>query len=175
MRPVTRDDIDRTELDTRDHIRKVQDRMAEAIEILKYRSIKHDQSKLREPELSGYAALQKNLADAVYGTEEYRERLAECRPTIEHHYANNDHHPEYHAAGIVGMSLLALIEMLADWKAAGERTKDGSMYKSLWVNRRRFAANRDVHRILTNTAYELGWIDAGQWLELVTSPDEVMR
>lgn len=159
MNTVTAADIERTRQDTLDHIAKVQTRMAEAIAELKARSNRHDLSKLQEPELSGYAALQLRLADAVYGTEDYQARLAECRPTIEHHYAANDHHPEHHAAGIAGMSLLSLIEMLCDWKAAGERTKDGSIRQSLDVNRRRFATDLTLYAILENTARELGWLE----------------
>lgn len=45
---------------------------------------------------------------------------------------------------------------------------DGSMYQTLGVHRRRVTANPDLYRILVNTAYELDWIDAGQWLELST-------
>ena len=42
---------------------------------------------------------------------------------IEHHYAVNSHHPEHYEAGIAGMSLFDLIEMLVDWKAASERMR----------------------------------------------------
>lgn len=152
-------DLARTDADTADHIGKVQARMAEAIANLEARAAAHDASKREEPERSGYAALQARLGDIRYGTPEYREALDEARPVIEHHYAHNDHHPEHHAAGIAGMSLLSLIEMLADWKAAGERTKHGSMRQSLDVNRRRFGADAMLYSILWNTARELGWLD----------------
>jgi hypothetical protein len=78
---------------------------------------------------------------------------------IEHHYAANDHHPEHYPNGIAGMSLLSLIEMLADWKAAGERTREGSMRQSLEVNRRRFGPDDMLYGILENTARELGWVE----------------
>jgi hypothetical protein len=155
---VTQADIARTDADTQDHINKVRYRIAEAIMDLRRRAVMHDASKLEEPERSGYAALQLRLADARYGTDEYRAVMAENRPLIEHHYAHNDHHPEHHANGIAGMSLLSLVEMLCDWKAAGERTKEGSMRQSLEVNRRRFEAMPELHAILENTARELGWL-----------------
>lgn len=159
MSTVTQADLDRTDADTRDHIAKVQTRMGQILANLALRSARHDLSKTVEPERSGYAALQLRLADARYGSDEYRAVMAESRPVIEHHYTCNDHHPEHHAAGIAGMSLLSLLEMLADWKAAGERTKEGSMRQSLDVNRRRFVADSQLFAILENTARELGWLE----------------
>jgi hypothetical protein len=159
MPNATPEDIERTRRDSLDHIAKVQARMGEAIANLTIRAARHDASKLEEPELSGYASLQLRLADARYGSDEYRARLRECKPTIEHHYAANDHHPEHLDHGIAGMSLLSLIEMLCDWKAAGERTKEGSMRQSLDVNRRRFAQDPTLYAVLENTARELGWVE----------------
>lgn len=158
MQAVSEADLARTDADTDEHISKVQARMAEIVQHLKIRATLHDASKRMEPERSGYAALQVRLGDIRYGTPEYRAALDEARPVIEHHYAHNDHHPEYHAAGIAGMNLLSLLEMLADWKAAGERTKHGSMRQSLDVNRRRFVADSQLFAILENTARELGWL-----------------
>jgi hypothetical protein len=159
MTAVTPEDIERTRRDSLDHIAKVQARMQEAISSLIIRAARHDESKLAEPERSGYAALQANLGDIRYGTPEYRAALDAARPVIEHHYAANDHHPEHYPNGIAGMSLLSLIEMLADWKAAGERTREGSMRQSLEVNRRRFGPDDMLYGILENTARELGWVE----------------
>jgi hypothetical protein len=55
------------------------------------------------------------------------------------------------------MSLLDLIEMLADWKAAGERYKDGSITQSLAHNRERFEMSDQLFAIFENTVRELGW------------------
>ncbi len=60
------------------------------------------------------------------------------------------------------MSLLDVIEMLCDWKAAGERHHDGSMERSLRVNRERFSISPQLQQILENTARELGWIEGGK-------------
>lgn len=57
-----------------------------------------------------------------------------------------------------GMSLLDLLEMLCDWKAAGERHADGSIEKSLQINKKRFAISDQLNAILRNTAIELGWM-----------------
>ena len=60
-------------------------------------------------------------------------------------------------SGVDGMSLLDVIEMLCDWKAAGERHADGSIDRSLKVNRERFKISDQLHAILENTVRELGW------------------
>lgn len=60
--------------------------------------------------------------------------------------------------GVRGMSLLDVVEMLADWKAATERHADGSLAKSIEINQKRFGYSDDLRAILTNTAKSLGWI-----------------
>ena len=50
---------------------------------------------------------------------------------IEIHYAKNRHHPENHRNGIKDMTLVDLIEMLSDWKAATLRHADGNILKSI--------------------------------------------
>lgn len=56
-----------------------------------------------------------------------------------------------------GMSLLDVIEMVADWKAAGQRHADGDMTKSLEINRDRFGLSPQLFSIIKNTVKELGW------------------
>ena len=56
------------------------------------------------------------------------------------------------------MSLLDILEMLADWKAAGERTANGNLAESLAVNRQKHAIGDQLFAILENTAKELGWL-----------------
>jgi hypothetical protein len=55
---------------------------------------------------------------------------------LKHHYSHNRHHPEFFGEdGVDGMTLVDLIEMLADWKAATERHDDGDLAKSLEIHR----------------------------------------
>jgi hypothetical protein len=143
--------------DTLDHIVKVQARIEEFTNNLTVRASYHDLSKLAEPEKSGYDRLVTRLADVEYGTDEYRAALVEGKPTIEHHYAQNSHHPEHYVNGIAGMSLLDIVEMFCDWKAASERTKQGSIQASLAHNRMRFQIDDQLAAILENTVKELGW------------------
>lgn len=58
---------------------------------------------------------------------------------------------------INGMSLLDVIEMLADWKAAGMRHADGDMVASLEINKKRFVISHQLFEILKNTCAEMGW------------------
>jgi hypothetical protein len=60
--------------------------------------------------------------------------------------------------GINGMSLFDLLEMLCDWKAAGERHADGCVKRSLKVNKERFKLSDQLASVLHNTAVECGWI-----------------
>lgn len=147
-----------SEKDTIDHIEKVDENLKAVTRNLTIRRYEHDASKLEEPELSGYAALHGRLATVEYGTEEYRQVLRDGRDTIQHHYAHNRHHPEHWPLGVNSMSLLDIIEMLADWKAASERTKNGSLTKSLEVNIKRFEIGEQLAGIMINTARELGWL-----------------
>lgn len=143
--------------DTMDHMEKVTARIDQVVLDLRRRAMDHDNSKLMEPEKSGYDQLVIKLADCVYGSDEYKAALAEAKPTIDHHYAANDHHPEHWPNGINDMSLLSIVEMLCDWKAASERTKQGSILQSLTVNAKRFGIDPQLARILENTVRLMGW------------------
>lgn len=143
--------------DTLDHISKVQAHIREVVGLLRQRSLVHDASKLDEPEKSGYDQLTARLADVEYGTDAYRAALVEAEPTITHHYQHNTHHPEHFPDGIAGMSLLDLVEMLCDWKAASERTKQGSIAASLIHNKTRWGISDQLASIFENTVKELGW------------------
>lgn len=143
--------------DTLDHISKVQARINEIRAYLEGRAQLHDASKLVQPEKAGYDRLVTDLADVAYGSDEYRAVLKEAEETIAYHYAVNPHHPEHWPDGIAGMSLLDIIEMLCDWKAASERTKQGSIAQSLAHNKERFGISDQLASILENTVRELEW------------------
>ena len=57
-----------------------------------------------------------------------------------------------------GMTLIDVVEMLCDWKAATERHADGSIEKSLAHNKGRFHIGDEMHAALVNTAREMGWL-----------------
>lgn len=146
--------------ETLKHIDKVQRRLDEITANLNARRLAHDASKLLPGEKEAFDSLgpPEEMAALVYGSEEYKAKLRSIKPAIDHHYAVNDHHPEHFPNGIVGMSLMALLELLADWKAAGERHSTGNLADSLAKNRERFHIEPQLQAILENTAKELGWL-----------------
>lgn len=145
--------------DTLEHMEKVRQRLQQIRLNLSDRANAHDDSKLAEPEKSAYDRLMefKSSHDMVYGSPDYAEGLKILGPALDHHYAANSHHPQHYENGIAGMSLLDLIEMLCDWKAAGERYKDGNITASLAHNRERFGISDQLASILENTVKELDW------------------
>ncbi len=143
--------------DTLDHIENVRGKLAKAIDCLAARSLVHDQSKLVEPEKSVFDRVTPRLRGLTYGSPEYHEQLGELKVALDHHYASNSHHPEHFENGVNGMTLLDLIEMFCDWKAATERHADGSLEKSIQINRKRFAMSDQLAEIFENTRRELEW------------------
>lgn len=142
--------------ETLEHIERVRTLLARAVGNLVRRAMRHDESKLEEPELSAFNKFTPKLRDTEYGSEEYQGWLREMGAALDHHYAANDHHPEHWEHGISTMSLLALVEMLCDWKAAGERHADGGdLRRSIELNQERFGYSDELKSILLATAGEL--------------------
>lgn len=147
--------------DTLRHSLRVGELIVDVIGELCQRSVHHDLSKTQPPELEAFDEHTPRLQTLTYGTEEYRAELRAMRPAVEHHYAANRHHPEHFADGVAGMTLVDLVEMLADWKAAGERHAghDIGLRASLQIQRERFSLSNQLYQILVNTAEHLGWLE----------------
>jgi hypothetical protein len=149
--------------ETQEHINRVRDFLYGAMANISQRARVHDQSKLHEPELSAFDIATPKLATLEYGSEEYKQSLEELGPALHHHFKLNDHHPEHYENGVQGMSLMALIEMLCDWRAASERVKQrtdnpekvGTFESGLKYNQERFGYSDELAQILLNTAREL--------------------
>jgi hypothetical protein len=195
-----------TNAETLVHIRRVQQLLNGCIGNLLARGERHDASKLASPEVEVFTEFTPKLKNSTYGSDEYKSFLAAMKPALDHHYANNDHHPEFArwhcpicngqfteaeyetspqgpndsgvrycpkccsngmlyeselmlkpGASICGMSLLSVLEMLCDWKAAGERHKNGSIMQSIDINTERFNLQPHVVALMKNTVRELGW------------------
>jgi hypothetical protein len=149
--------------ETRQHIERVQHFLSKAILNLQKRAGRHDASKLVSPELEAFDIATPKLAGLEYGSDEYRQSLRDLGPALQHHFEANDHHPEHYENGVLGMSLLSLLEMLCDWRAASERVKqrtdDPSKVKTfeagLRHNQERFGYSDELAEILLNTARDL--------------------
>lgn len=146
--------------DTLWHSLRVAELMGELIKELLDRSVRHDLSKTREPERAVYDEFVPQLRATTYGSAEYRALVDAMDEGLRHHYAHNRHHAEHFADGINGMTLIDLLEMLADWKAATERTSHGDLTDSLTTNRERFGIAPQLMDVLTNTARHFGWLTA---------------
>lgn len=180
--------------DTAEHRLRVYNLMHDLAAILDGRGNIHDFSKTVDPEVSVFDEFTPKLATSTYGSEEYKGFLAAMKPALDHHYAENRHHPEYFKlwkcpecttiypdeslgdgpkvcpwcanqigqafqmqpyVGVEGMTLIDLIEMLCDWKAASERHKDGDIMRSIEINAKRFSISDQLKTILQNTVREI--------------------
>lgn len=143
---------------TQDHIARVADILDEFTAQLEVRGVDHDMSKFLAVEAGPLQAMQ-DLIDkegpAPFGSAEYRRRTALLGPMLDHHYANNSHHPEHYPEGIAGMDLFDLVEMFADWKAASERGKDNAIGLTYCIDK--YGIPPMLASILCNTADRLGW------------------
>lgn len=122
---------------------------------IKHRGEIHDASKLKSPEVELLDQYTEQLKDLKYLSPEYEECRQKIKPALDHHYENNRHHPEYWEDGIKDMSLVDLLEMVADWMAAAERTKDGDVRRSIEMNQKRFGYTDETKQILLNTVNDL--------------------
>jgi len=145
-------------LEIESHIHSVQIMIERIIQKLRYRAQYHDATKLSSPEYEIFKKYSQKLQDAKFGTEKYFAILneTEFQECLKHHYSKNDHHPQFNQNGIDGMSLLSLIEMLADWKSASN-AQGNSMLQSLKIQKERFQISDQLYHILENTIKEMEW------------------
>lgn len=144
--------------DTLRHAARVAELLAPLAAEVVARGIAHDRSKTQDPELAVFNEFTPKLKDSTYGSEEYKGFLAGMGAGLAHHYSANRHHPEHFTDGVNSMTLVDLLEMLADWKAATERHADGDLAKSLKIQRERFNLSDQLVQILWNTAAFYGWL-----------------
>jgi hypothetical protein len=140
--------------DTIAHIERVRELLGNIMEQVEQRAEEHDLWKLSRKELPNFTEAKK-LKTMTYNTPEYKEALKELGPALEHHYSKYRHHPEYHENGVDDMNLVDLIEMIADWKAAGERHRDGNIFTSINENKKRFKMSKQLCKVLWNTAKDV--------------------
>ena len=143
--------------DTKEHQRKVAELLCIVMIDLNKRAANHDASKLKDPEKEMFDRVTPLLKNSTYLSDDYMKTLEEMNEGLDHHYQNNSHHPEHRIGGIGAMSLMDIIEMFCDWKAASERHEDGSIEDSMDVNRHRFDIHPQLDSIFRNTAKDLGW------------------
>lgn len=143
---------------TEAHIARVQEHLASFCMVLEGRGRHHDISKF-DPIEAGPLQEMQNLIDreghAPYGSEEYKRRTDILRPMLDHHYACNPHHPEHYLNGISDMTLVDLVEMFCDWKAASERGQESAI--NLTHSIQKYHIDPMLASILRRTCDYLGW------------------
>ncbi|MGP1445290.1 DUF5662 family protein [Treponema sp.] len=137
------------------HIKRVNELLLQFTKEVIDRAIKHDNSKLQEPEKPLFDKMTPLLKGLTYGSNEYKKALDELKPALKHHYENNSHHPEHYKNGIDDFTLVDLVEMFFDWKATSERHADGNMFISLEINKKRFGMSEQLYNIFKNTAIHI--------------------
>ncbi len=135
------------------HINLVRKLLRVAATELLIRGEVHDQSKFSDKEVEMFAVYTPRLKGLTYGSDEYKQCLAEMKAQggLDHHYANNRHHAEYHERGISGMNLIDVIEMFLDWLASSKRHADGDVRRSIEINQERFKMDPQLVAIFQNT------------------------
>jgi hypothetical protein len=141
----------KTNAETQKHIELVRLLLKDfAIQLLD-RGVAHDQSKFSESELPVFTEYTAKLKDITYGSDEYKQCLAEMKPALDHHYAENSHHPEHFQNGIRDMTLVDIVEMLFDWWASTQRHENGDIFRSITLNEARFNIPPELSDIFRNT------------------------
>lgn len=143
--------------DTLKHVKRVSELLGNcAIEFIKRGQV-HDNSKLVSPEKELFDEYTPKLKHVTYGSPEYDKFREDLSVALQHHYANNTHHPEHYEKGVDDMTLFDIMEMLMDWKASSERHNDGNICKSISINAKRFNMSPQMEQIFKNTVKTLGW------------------
>jgi len=137
--------------DTLKHMQNVGKFINIIIRDLINRKENHDKTKLSDFEKPIFDEYTPKLKNCTYGSDEYKEYLKEMGVALKHHYENNRHHPERFENGISDMTLVDLIEMICDWKAATLRHDDGDIIKSIEINQKRFGYSDELKNIFINT------------------------
>ncbi len=143
---------------TAQHISRVQALLGEMTTELTLRGLYHDASKFSEVEAGPLQEMQDLIereGPAPYGSEEHKRRTALLGPMLDHHYANNSHHPEHYLHGVAGMNLMDVVEMLCDWKAASER--GGESVINLTYSAEKYGIEPMLLSILKRTCQHKGW------------------
>lgn len=137
------------------HNNNVQINFVSILSNLAFRMANHDQSKYTNDEYD--LVIGKPYLDTLdYNSLEYKEGLNKVKDAVKNHYRANSHHPEHYKNGILGMSLIDLIEMLCDWKAASNE-HGSTIHESIQRNIERFNLSDEMQKIMLNTVNELGW------------------
>ena len=164
--------------DTREHQLAVARILMGVAKQLLDRAIKHDESKMHEPERSGYIepVYALNAEKVEYASARYKELCSQMGEAWKHHEANNDHHIGFFVPYSVQtlndpircLDLICLLEMCCDWIAAAQRKGNDSVF-ALDAMCKKYSMDEQLAQIIRNT---LATIESWMWGEPMHSGDE---
>lgn len=148
---MTEQEYDCTQ-DVLEHKRKVKWWMRYFAGQLTDRADIHDDSKLKDPvEKATFDRWTPEIRRATFGTDEYKQALDGMGEGVKLHYKANRHHPEHYETGVNGMTLMDVVEMLADWMAVAQSK---NTHVDLKHAAERFGLSEQLVEILANTLRE---------------------
>lgn len=123
------------------------------IDELKRRAITHDNSKLIEPEISGWRKMDKEPR-YPYGSKEYFDKLERYKWLLKTHWKRNRHHPEYWQINIFrkDKDLLDIIETVIDWLSYKENVLSlKQALKIIDAQTKRYGFSSELTELIKNT------------------------
>jgi len=157
-----------------EHVLQVHNNLERFCEKLDDRGAHHDLSKLQEPEFSIFMNGQEGFENVMFGTPEYKTHCKTILPAIRHHHAHNSHHPEFHIDGVKGMSLVDVVEMVCDWKAASDR--EGNDFNiTLEICLEKYIESLELRSIIRHTVLEMNWDERKENVEEQTKRGESLE
>ncbi len=145
--------VEQTVSYTQGHIYNVRKLLNKFADVLKQKGETHDQSKLEEPEVYGWAAMDLE-PHYEYGSYEYYDKLRRFSEVFNHHYKVNSHHPEHFVNPEHEMTLIDMVEMLCDWFAYKQDIPIREGVELIREQCDRFGFSDTIMSLLTNTYRE---------------------
>lgn len=116
------------------------------------RGLEHDNSKLKEPELSGWRAMDQEPR-YKYGTEEYTKKIHKYEWLMKLHWSKNRHHPEYWDLhkDEKNRDLIDIIEMMVDWLSYRDHISYTEASELVKKQTKRYNFSEELSELILNT------------------------
>ena len=163
--------VEQTVSYTQEHIYNVRKLLNKFADVLKQKGETHDQSKLEEPEVYGWAAM--DLEPRYeYGSYEYYDKLRRFSEVFNHHYKVNSHHPEHFVNPEYEMTLIDMVEMLCDWFAYKQDIPIKEGIELIREQCDRFGFSDTIRSLLTNTYRE--YMNSDLFNDIYTNQERII-
>lgn len=163
--------VEQTVSYTQEHIHNVRKLLNKFADVLKQKGETHDQSKLEEPEVYGWAAM--DLEPRYeYGSYEYYDKLRRFSEVFNHHYKVNSHHPEHFVNPEHEMTLIDMVEMLCDWFAYKQDIPIREGVELIREQCDRFGFSDTIMSLLTNTYRE--YLNSDLFNDIYTNQERII-